>query len=86
MTPRYRRERRKRRRRLVTWGGASAIGLLAFLFIVALFAPSLPISIGATGAGTAGTKVPDQGGGNLHMLRGEEHPPYNSVPGTSGSH
>ena len=80
-----RRDRRKRRRRIVRWSGFSAIGLLAFLFIVALFAPSLPISLGSSGAGTAGTKIPDQGG-NLHMLRGEDHPPYNSVPGTSGWH
>ena len=81
-----RRDRRKRRRRLYTWSIGAGIGLLAFLFIIALFAPSLPISIGATGAGTVGTKVPDQGGGNLHVPRGEEHPPYNSVPGTSGWH
>ena len=81
-----RRGRRNRRRRVVRWGGGGAIGLLAFLFIVALFAPSLQFSIGSTGAGTAGTSVPDQGGGNLHMPRGDEHPPYNSVPGTSGWH
>lgn len=80
-----RRDRRNRRRRFVRWGSLSIVGLLAFLFIVALFAPSLPISIGSPGGGTAGTKIPDQGGG-LHLSRGESHPPYNSIPGTSGWH
>ena len=80
-----RRQRRERRRRLVRLGALSAVGLIAIIFIVALFLPSLPISIGDAGAGgDAGTNVEDQG--NRHVTQGQEHPPYNSVPATSGWH
>ena len=81
-----RRHRRNRKKRLLKMGGLSAIGFLALVFIVALFAPSLPISLGGERTGSVGQEVDDIGGGNMHILRDESHGPYNSVPATSGWH
>ncbi len=59
--------------------------MIAIVFIVALFLPSLPISIGHDGpTGDAGVRMSDQG--TRHINEGQEHPPYNSVPATSGWH
>ena len=80
-----RRQRRERRRRFIRFGALSAVGLIAIIFIVALFLPSLPISFGDDGpSGDAGVKMSDQG--TRHINEGQEHPPYNSVPATSGWH
>lgn len=80
-----RRAKRSRKRRLVRLAGILGVAIIAFLFIVALFASSLPISIGSSsGSGGVGTQFPNQG--QQHIARGDEHPPYNSVPATSGWH
>jgi hypothetical protein len=80
-----RRQRRERRRRLLRFGAFGTVGALAIIFIVALFLPSIPISIGGGGpTGDAGERMPDQG--TRHIDEGQEHPPYNSVPATSGWH
>jgi hypothetical protein len=61
------------------------IATVAGLFILSLFAGSLPITIGGGApSGDAGQRVADLGG--THISRGESHPPYNSVPATSGWH
>ena len=84
-----RRQRRSRRRRLYRLAGLTAIGSIAVIFIFALFASGLTgvVSIGSSGPGTY---VPDpEGYINLvtpHIVEGEPHPPYNSVPATSGWH
>ena len=38
-----RRVRRTRRRRFLRWGGATAVGTIAFVFILSLFIPNLPL-------------------------------------------
>jgi len=81
-----RRARRSRRRRFVKMGGVAAIGLIAFIFIASLFAPSLSPFIGGGRGGDAGENIPDVGGGNMHIGRDESHGAYNSVPATSGWH
>jgi hypothetical protein len=59
--------------------------IIAVLFIGSLFAGSLPITLGRTAAPDGpGERFADQG--NTHIITGEGHPPYNSVPGTSGWH
>ena len=85
-----RRARRRTRRRLLRYGAMGAVASIAFLFIMALFLPSLPFGRtgGLFGGGAPdgpGVRIEDQG--RTHLFeRGEEHPPYNSVPATSGSH
>ena len=55
------------------------------LFIVSLFAGSLPISIGSSGRPDAtGERVRDQGAN--HISPGQSHTAYASVPATSGPH
>ncbi len=61
--------------------------MIAVLFIVSLFAGSLPISIGGGGGGggnAQGETVASQG--REHIGFGEEHPEYNSLPAASGWH
>jgi len=80
-----RRSRRSRRRRLVKFGAFAGVGTIAFLFIVSLFAGSLPISIGSSGgSGDVGQRMNEQPA--THIDPGQSHPPYNSVPATSGWH
>ena len=80
-----RRIRRNRRRRFLRAGAFTAIAVVSFLFIAALFAGSLPISIGRTGYDGVGERFPELP--NLpHVTAGETHPPYNSRPATSGRH
>ena len=81
-----RRARRDRKKRWLKLGGLSAIGLMAFIFIASLFAPTLSPFIGGPGGGDAGERIEDIGGGNMHIGREESHDPYNSVPATSGWH
>ena len=84
-----RRQRRSRRRRLYRGAGLAAIATIAVVFIFALFASGLTgvVSIGDRGPGTY---IPEpEGYINLvtpHIVKGEPHPPYNSVPATSGWH
>ena len=80
-----RRERRKRRKRFTRLGIFIAIGLVSFLFVVSLFAPQLPFSIGASPPTGPGLRYTDQGADNI-IGRGENHTPYNSIPATSGWH
>ena len=79
-----RRGRRTRRRRVVKISAFLVVGFIAFFFIASLIAPSLPVSIGRSSSGDAGIRILDQG--QAHIGSGQEHPPYNSVPATSGSH
>ena len=67
----------------------AAVATIAVVFIFALFASGLTgvVSIGDRGPGTY---VPDPEGYislvTPHIVKGEPHPPYNSVPATSGWH
>ena len=78
-----RRMRRHRRKRFVRFGAFVAIATVAGLFILSLFAGSLPITIGSP-SGDAGQRLSDLG--TNHISRGDSHEPYNSVPATSGWH
>ena len=62
----------------------SAVAVIALLFIVALFAGSLPISIGGAPPTGPGLMMADQG--TEHIEPGDTHRPYNSTPATSGWH
>ncbi|MDA1349294.1 MAG: DUF3105 domain-containing protein [Chloroflexi bacterium] len=85
-----RRARKKARKRLLRYGGLGLIGFISALFIVALFLPGLPFANGrgglfGGGAPTGpGTRVSDQG--QTHIAFNDDHPPFNSVPATSGWH
>ena len=80
-----RRARRRTRRRAVRIGAFVLVGLIAMIFSVSLIAGNLPISIGG-GSTEEGPweRFPDQG--RTHISPGIRHPPYNSVPATSGWH
>ena len=80
-----RRTRRNRRRRLTKIAAFAAVATVALLFIVSLFAGSLPVSLGSQGADGPGERFSDQGRTHLQE-RGESHGEYNSVPATSGWH
>ena len=77
---------RRRLRRIII---GTAVASIAVIFIFSLFLPSL--SLGRS-SGILGRSAPDGPGirvesqGRAHINPGEEHPPYNSVPATSGSH
>ncbi len=82
---RARRDRRNRRRRVLRTGGGIAIGVIALLFVVSLFAGGIPI-------GNVGRAAPDGPGERIdelprspHLVTGEETT-YNSVPASSGLH
>ena len=80
-----RRSRRQRKRRFTRVAAFSAVVIIAVLFIGSLFAGSLPITLGSQeGPDGPGERLLDLGG--THITTGEGHPPYNSVPGTSGWH
>ncbi len=80
-----RRARRQARRRLIRIGAFTVVGIIAVLFIAALFLPSIPLNFSDFGRpANAGEKVADQG--NDHVDPGEPHPTYSSVPATSGWH
>lgn len=81
-----RRVRRQRRRRFMRYLVGFAVAFVAFAFIGSLFLPSIPLE-GIFGQDTPdgpGEKMEDQG--RTHIKHGEDHPDYNSVPGTSGWH
>lgn len=85
-----RRQRRARRRRVLRYAAFAAVGTIAFLFIVSLFAGNLPISVGGgNDAEPTGQRIRgvSGGAGDLHFARGEPlSVPYTSVPATSGYH
>ena len=64
-----------------------AIAVISFLFVASLFAGSLPISIGSSNTPPTdiGEVFPEQPY-SPHVDPGETHPPYNTVPATSGWH
>ena len=68
------------------WGGTTAVGTIAFVFILSLFIPNLPLDFlaGRDAPDGPGIRMEDQG--QLHVDPGEDHPSYNSVPATSGPH
>ena len=63
-----------------------SVGFVAFAFIGSLFLPSIPLGdlFGQGAPNGPGIKLEDQG--TTHIKHGEDHPSYNSVPGTSGWH
>ncbi len=81
-----RRARRQRKRRLTRFAGLAAIATIALLFIAALFIPGLQglFTVPVSAPDGPGERFPDQG--TTHIASNEGHPPYNSVPGTSGWH
>ena len=79
-----RRARRRARRRALRFGAFFVVGTVALLFILALFAPGLPISIGGGAPSGPGIKIQDQG--RTHITPSDDHAPYNSSPPTSGPH
>lgn len=81
-----RRERKQNKSKITRWLIGIAIVGVASLLIISLILPMIG-GIGGGGAETPdgpGTKVESQG--REHIQEGAEHPPYNSVPATSGWH
>lgn len=76
LAARRRVESRSRWRRLLIWGGAAAGTALALGLLVYWL-----VSPGSTGAVQTFAIQ-----GQLHIARGQTHPPYNSTPPTSGWH
>ena len=68
------------------WGGATAVGTIAFVFILSLFIPNLPLHslVGRDTPDGPGIRMDDQG--QTHVDPGADHPSYNSIPATSGPH
>ncbi len=87
-----RRARRQFRRRFLRYGFMTVVGAVALGFIVALFLPSFSFAGGGGFGGFFGSSAPDGPGqriadlGASHITPGEDHPPYSSVPATSGWH
>ncbi len=84
-----RRGRRNRRRRITRVTAFIAVGSIAFLFIISLFAGSIPISFGGSGPTGPGERVPLPDGYEVdtpHVRPGAEHGEYNSNPPSSGWH
>ncbi len=94
---RARRERHDRKKRVKRIAIFSVIGVVAFIFIIGLFLPGLPIGVGGGGhrgggGGLFGRGAPDGPGQRfaeltpIHVSPGQSHEPYNTVPATSGAH
>ena len=81
-----RRARRQRRRRVYRYAGGILVGIIAFAFIVSLFIQGLPLQGIFSGGAPDGPGIRVESQGATHVAQGEEHPPYNSVPATSGWH
>jgi len=82
-----RRIKQKRNKRYVRGAAVSAISIVAILLIVSLFLPSIQFGSSnntENSAGLPGTSFPIQG--NTHVEIEEAHPPYNTIPPTSGWH
>ena len=81
-----RRERRQNRNKFKRWLIGFAVALIAGLLIASLIVPMFD-SIGVSNDDTPdgpGIKMESQG--NSHINEGADHPPYNSMPATSGWH
>ena len=81
-----RRERRQNRNKFRRWLIGLAVALIAGLLILSLILPMFD-SIGSSNDDTPdgpGIKMESQG--NTHINEGADHPPYNSMPATSGWH
>ena len=81
-----RRERRQNRNKFKRWLIGLAVALIAGLLIASLIVPMFD-SIGVSNDDTPdgpGIKMESQG--NSHINEGADHPPYNSMPATSGWH
>ena len=85
-TRRARRVRRARRRRLRGYLIGAGVALIATALIASLFIPSLPLDSLFSGGAPEGPGERMTDLGRTHVLPGEEHPSYNSTPGTSGWH
>ncbi len=87
-----RRARRQVRRRFRRYGVMTGVGAIALAFIVVLFLPSFSFAGGGSFGGFFGSSAPDGPGqriadlGAVHIAPGDDHPPYSSVPATSGWH
>jgi len=82
-----RRIRRNRNKRFIRGAVISGISIVAILLIVSLFLPSVQFGSGNNTEDSEnfpGTSFPVQG--NNHIEVGEVHPPYNTIPPTSGWH
>ena len=81
-----RRERKQKKSKVTRWLIGIAIVGVASLLIISLILTMIG------GIGSGGTETPDGPGtkiesqGREHIQEGTEHPPYNSVPATSGWH
>ena len=81
-----RRERKQKKSKVTRWLIGIGIVGVASLLIISLILPMIG-GIGSGGIETPdgpGTKIESQG--REHIQEGTEHPPYNSVPATSGWH
>ena len=76
LAQRERLEQQERQRRRLMWGGLAAAAVIALAALGWwLFGPTNEPRVQA---------IPNQG--QTHIQRGQSHPPYNSVPPTSGWH
>ncbi len=81
-----RRQRRQRRRRVYVVLSGIGVGLIAFTLILSLFLPGLPLDSLFRGGAPEGPGIRMEDQGRRHIIPGEEHPEYNSIPPTSGWH
>ena len=82
-----RRIRQKRNKRFIRTVAISGISIVAILLIVSLFLPSIQFGSGNTTEDSEkfpGTSFPIQG--STHIEIDQTHPPYNTIPPTSGWH
>lgn len=82
-----RRARRQNRSRLTRWGIGLAVAIVALLLIIGLILP-MAGNLGGSRTSSApegpGKRIEDQG--RDHVEENSDHPPYNSIPATSGWH
>jgi hypothetical protein len=82
-----RRVRHQRRRRFLRWGAGLSIGFIAIAFILSLFVQGLPLDNlfgGRDAPDGPGIRQEEQQA--FHIVPGEDHASYSSIPGTSGWH
>ncbi|MBM3933990.1 MAG: DUF3105 domain-containing protein [SAR202 cluster bacterium] len=80
-----RRERQDKKKKLQRGLWAGLVGLISILFLVSLFAGSLPFSNNnPSGPSGPGTRYESQGG--THIAVGDSHAAYSTKPATSGWH
>ena len=81
-----RRGRRHNRRKVIRWIGGLAVTLIAGLFILSLFLPSIPLDSLFSSGDPDGPGQLIESQGRDHIEEDATHPPYNSTPATSGWH